>query len=93
MELVIRTADLHAASVRLAACSARLADARTSFTQRAHIDAPELGVKIAESTSRGAITAEHGVDAITTDIEKLADALANLAHLYARVDSGAVGRQ
>jgi hypothetical protein len=93
MDLAIRPEDLYAASVALSACSSRLDDAALTFARSAQADVPEIGVKAAEAVGHGVIAAEHAIQVISTDIDKLAHALAALAQFYPRVDAAAVSRQ
>jgi hypothetical protein len=92
MELAIRPDDLYAASVALSACSATLGDAASAFARSAQIDVPSVGVKAAEAVGRGVVAAEDAIQVMSTDIERLAAALASLAHHYPRVDATAVRR-
>lgn len=93
MELAIRPDDLYAASVALSACGSRLDDAALSFARSAQIDVPAVGVKAAEAVGRGVIAAEDAIQVVSTDIHRLANALASLAHHYPRVDATAVRRR
>jgi hypothetical protein len=86
MELAIDPADLHAASVVLARCSATLSAAGTTFAHRARADVPDLGAKASSASGRAAQCADHAVGVLTADIARLADALATLAHHYPQVD-------
>lgn len=90
MELAIRPDDLYAASVALSACSSRLDDAALSFARAAQIDVPSVGVKAADAVDRGVVAAEAAMQVVSLDVERLANALAALAHLYPRVDNTAV---
>jgi hypothetical protein len=90
MELAIRPDDLFAASVALSACSSRLDDAALSFARAAQIDVPSVGVKAAHAVDRGVIAAEAAMRVVGLDIERLATALAALAHHYPQVDTTAV---
>jgi hypothetical protein len=93
MELAIRPDDLYAASVALSSASTRLEEAALTFARRAQTDAPAVGVKAAEAVSRGAIAAEQAIGVVSTDIARLAAALASLAHHYPRVDATALRRR
>jgi UV DNA damage repair endonuclease len=90
MELAIRPTDLYAASVALASCADRLDDAAITFSRQAAAELPEIGTEAAEAARRGLIAADRAVQIISTDIERLAQALAALAHHYQRVDATAV---
>lgn len=93
MELAIRPADLHAASVALASCSQRLADAGSTFARCARMDIPDIGVKVAAATDHAILTTEHAIEIVTTDINRIARALGALAHHYEQVDATAVSRR
>jgi hypothetical protein len=93
MDLAIRPDDLYAASVALAQCGAELDAAALTFAQRGQADLPDLGSNAATATTRAIVEAEHGVQTISSDIARLAHALAGLAHHYPRVDGTAVSRR
>lgn len=90
MELAIDPTHLSAASVALISCASRLEEAATTFVQVACGELPEVGEAAAEAARRGIIAADRAVEIITTDIERLALALAELSRLYPRVDATAV---
>ena len=92
MELAIDPTHLSGASVALITCAARLDDAAVTFAQRASADLPDVGAAAAEAAHNGVIAAERAVQIITTDIERLAQALSGLSRLYPRVDATAVRR-
>jgi hypothetical protein len=90
MELEVRPDDLQAAALALLACSARLDDAALTFARRAQQDLPAIGVKAAIAASHGTAASERAVQILSTDVSRLAHALAGLAAHYPRVDAGAV---
>jgi hypothetical protein len=90
MELAIAPSDLYAASAALASCAARLDDAVVTFARHSAADAPQIGPQAAAAAERGIIAADRAVQIISTDIDRLARALAALAHHYPRVDATAV---
>jgi hypothetical protein len=93
MELTVQPADLNAASRALDRCRERLAEATSTFASAARVDLPEIGANAAEATVRALHQAQHGVDTITTDIDRIARALAGLAQHYPQVDRTAVTRR
>lgn len=93
MELMIRPDDLYAAAVALAACSNRLNDAALSLAHDGQSDLSAVGVKAAVAIGRGVVAAEDAIHVVGTDVERLASALASLAHHYPRVDATAVRRR
>jgi hypothetical protein len=90
MELAIRPEDLHAASVALTSCRANLEDAALSFARRAQAELPDVGANAAEAAGRGVASTERAVQILCSDLDRLARALAELAHHYPRVDTTAV---
>jgi phosphate uptake regulator len=91
MELAIRPEDLYAASVALASCGARLDDAAVTFARQAVSDLPRVGAEASDAARRGIIAADRAAQIISTDIGRLAHALAALARHYPQVDTTAVG--
>jgi hypothetical protein len=93
MELTISPADLNAASDALDRCRQRLADAGSTFANRARGDLGDIGTNAAEATERAVHQAEHAVDVVTADIDRIARALAALAQHYPQVDRTAVAHR
>lgn len=90
MELAIDPTHLSAASVALIRCASRLDDAAITFARQSTSELPHIGDQAAGAADRGIVAAERAVQVITTDIERLAHALAGLSGLYPRVDATAV---
>jgi hypothetical protein len=90
MELAVRSADLQAAAAALLACSGRLEDAGLSFARQAQTDLADAGESVATAAARGLPAVEYAVATIGTDIDRLARALADLAHHYPAVDATAL---
>jgi hypothetical protein len=93
MELTVDPADLHAAAIELAHCSARLKDAESTFASQARAELPHLGTNMADSIGRGIAIAERSVGTVIADIDQLAHALRKLAAHYPRIDATAVARR
>jgi hypothetical protein len=90
MELRIRPTDLYAAGVALSSCSRQLEAAGLTFSRQALTDLPDVGASAAEAAQRGILEAGRAVDVISADVDRLAQALVDLAHFYPRLDSTAV---
>jgi hypothetical protein len=93
MELTVQPADLNAAARALDRCRERLAEATSRFAAGARVDLAEIGANAAEATDRALYQAQHGVDTISTDIDRIARALAALAQHYPQVDHTAVAHR
>jgi hypothetical protein len=93
MELLIQPADLRAAAELLTRCGATLEDAGLTFARRAQADQPEVGTRAAAATGRAMAATDNAVQVLATDIQRLADALDELARHYPMVDDTAVRRR
>lgn len=93
MELVIRPDDLAAAALALTRCGEQLDDAGLTFARRAQSELPDVGAKAAEATARAIVITERALQTVSTDIDRLAHALAALARHYHQVDDIAVSRR
>jgi hypothetical protein len=91
MHLDVDPADLAAAAQVLQGCARRLADDTDVFAGVAARETPEVGEGAqgpVAGTNRKAVDAAQ---AVTADLRRLAEALADLARLYPAVDAAALG--
>jgi hypothetical protein len=90
MTLAIRPDDLSRASDHLRRVAAQLDISRERFALGVASDLPEVGAQANAAAIRGARAANHAVDVLVADIDRLGRALAELALHYPRVDHTAV---
>jgi hypothetical protein len=90
MTLAIRPDDLSRASDDLRGVAASLDISRERFALGAAGDLPEVGAQASPAATRGVRATVHAVGMLVADIDRLSQALAELALHYPRVDRAAV---